>query len=120
MKAIHILVPQIEAALRDLLAALGAPVMIPDTDLGGFQVIGLGKILSHEIFHARTPKDLRFHLRALYSDRRGINLRNHLAHGLAHPELLNMGLSNWVVHTLLLIGMLHIEENAPNSPQNPA
>jgi hypothetical protein len=81
--------------------------MVADTDLSGFQVIRLGEILRHEIFGARTPKDFRFHVRALYGDPRGINLRNHLAHGLADPDLLHMGLANWVVHTLRLLGMLN-------------
>ena len=42
------------------------------------------------------------------SDPRGINLRNNIAHGLVRHELLNMGLANWVVHSLLLIAMLKI------------
>lgn len=108
VKCIHILVPQIETALRNLLAALGASVMKPDPDTGGFQVLGLGKILNHPIFRNHVPNDFRFHLRALYSDSRGINLRNDMAHGLVRHELLNMGLANWVVHSLLLIGTLRI------------
>ena len=108
VKCIHILVPQIETALRNLLAALGALVMKSDPDTGGFQVIGLGKILNHQSFRNHVPNDFRFHLKALYSDSRGINLRNDIAHGLVRHELLNMGLANWVVHSLLLIGTLRI------------
>jgi hypothetical protein len=109
VKAIHILVPQIEAALRDVLAALGAPVRKPDPDLGGFQVIGMGQVLNHAMFIERMPADVRFHFRALYSDARGINLRNHLAHGLVHPGLLGMGVANWVMHSVLLIGMIRVQ-----------
>jgi len=108
VKAIHLLIPQIEAALRDLLAALGGAVMVPDPDVGGFKAIGLGQVLNHPLFVDKVPKDIRFHLRVLYNDPRGINLRNELAHGLVRPELLNMGLANWVIHTVLLVGMLRV------------
>lgn len=107
-KAIHLIVPRIEAALRSLLAALGGTVMEPNSDVGGFMAIGLGKVLNNPIFREKVPKDICFHLRALYNDPRGLNLRNELAHGLVRPELLNVGLANWVIHTVLLLGLLSI------------
>ena len=110
VKAIHVLVPQVEAACRDLLAALGAPVMKHDAKTGGFEVIGMGAVLNHPAFRKGVPQDIRFHLRALYSDVRGVNLRNHLAHGMAHVGLMGMGLGNWVVHSILLLANLRIKQ----------
>ncbi len=111
VKAIHVLVPQLEAALRDVLAALGAPVMTRDPHTDGFKAIGMGAILDHQVFRGLALKDMRFHLRALLCDPRGINLRNHLAHGLVHPESFGMGLANWVIHSLLLVRKLRIRPN---------
>lgn len=111
VKAIHVLVPQVEAACRDLLVALGAPVMRHDPNTGGFEVIGMGAVLSNPVFREGVHNDIRFHLRALYTDPRGLNLRNHLAHGLAHVGLLGMGVANWVVHSILLLAMLRIRQN---------
>jgi hypothetical protein len=108
VKAIHLLVPQIEAALRNMLAALGGAVMEPNHDVGGFKALGLGQVLNNPIFREKVPKDICFHLRALYNDPRGLNLRNELAHGLVRPELLNMGLANWVIQTVLLLGLLRV------------
>ncbi|MBI2803131.1 MAG: DUF4209 domain-containing protein [Gammaproteobacteria bacterium] len=125
VEAIHILVPQIEAALRDILGGLGAATHYPDPKTGGFRVVGMGEILNHDAFKARAPNDIRFHFRVLFSDPRGINLRNHVAHGLAHPALFNMGLANWVIHSLLLIGVLRptaprdARENAPHDQPPP-
>lgn len=110
--AIHVLVPQIEAALRNLLAASGASVMIHDPNTGGFKAIGMGAILDHEIFRASVLKDIRFHLRALFCDSRGINLRNHLAHGIAHPKMFGMGLANWVIHAIFLLAALQVQSNS--------
>ncbi len=109
IKAIHVLVPQIEGALRALLSALGGAVVVPDPDVGGFKAIGLGPILTHPIFVEKVPRDVGFHLRALYNDPRGLNLRNELAHGLVRPELLNMGLANWVMHTVILVSKLRVK-----------
>ena len=110
VKAVHVLVPQVEAALRDLLAGLGAAVVRHNRRTGGFEVLAMGAVLSDEAFRAGVPKDFRFHIRALYSDPRGINLRNHLAHGLAHPRLFGRGLANWVVHSVLLLRTLRFRE----------
>ena len=125
VEAIHILVPQIEASLRDILGSLGAATHHPDPNTGGFRVVGMGEILNHDAFKARAPNDIRFHFRVLYSEPRGINLRNHVAHGLAQPSLFNMGLANWVIHSLLLIGVLRpsaptdARENAPHDQPSP-
>lgn len=107
-KCIHILVPQIEAGIRNLLADMGGSVMEADAKLGGFQAIGFGKIINNFLFQSKVDKDLRFHLKSLYSDARGINLRNDIAHGLINPEILNTTIADWVVHTLLLIGCLKV------------
>jgi hypothetical protein len=114
IKAIHVLVPQVEAACRDLLQALGASVRRLDPHAGGFEVIGMGAVVNHQKFRAGVPKDMRFSLRAFYCDPRGINLRNHLAHGMAHIGLFNMSVANWVVHSLLMLGMLRL--NASDQP----
>lgn len=110
VKAIHVLVPQIEAACRDLLSALGAAVRKPNPRTGGSKVIGLGEVLSHDKLKMGVPKDFRFHLKSLYTDPRGINLRNHLAHGLANEGVLGIGVANWVVHTILMLVILKIEQ----------
>jgi len=110
VKAIHVLVPQVEAACRDLLAALGAPVMRHEPKTGGFEVLGMGAVISHPAFRKGVPQDIRFHLKALYCDPRGINLRNHLAHGMAHIGILGMGVANWVVHSILLLAILRLNQ----------
>lgn len=109
VKAIHVLLPQAEAALRDLLAKLGGSVMRPDRHHGGFQAIGLGEVLSDEIFRAKVPEDVRFHLKVLLQDPRGINLRNEFAHGLAAPELFDRGIANWVVHLVIMLGVVRLQ-----------
>jgi hypothetical protein len=109
IKAISILVPQIEAALRDLLSALGGVVTRPDSHHGGFQVIPLGDVLSNDLMRSQVPEDIRFHLRVLLQDPRGLNLRNEFAHGLAAHEFFDRGIANWVVHAVIILGLMRIE-----------
>ncbi|WP_266158612.1 DUF4209 domain-containing protein [Dyella silvatica] len=106
IKAIHVLVPQVEAAFRGVLAASGASVRRPHPKVSGSKVIGFGDVLSQLLFKEGALKDVGFHLRALYTDPRALNLRNKLAHGLAHGATLNMGTANLVVHSLLLVTLL--------------
>ncbi len=102
VKAIHILVPQVEAALREILASMGASVLQPNREAGGFESIGMGEVLSHKTFKDKFNSTARHHLRSLYTHQKGINLRNKIAHGIAGEELLGRGISNWVIHSLLV------------------
>jgi hypothetical protein len=115
IKAIHVLLPQIEAALRDLLGALGGVVTKPDRHHGGLQSIGLGEVLSDELFRSQVPEDIRFHLRVLLRDPRGINLRGESLHGLATYEFFDRGIANLVVHAVLLLGLVSLRKaDEPN------
>jgi hypothetical protein len=110
IKAIHVLIPQVEAALRDVVRALGGAVMKPDGDGHGFQALTLGPLLRHERFVAGVPEDVRFHLSVLYQDSRGLNVRNEVAHGLAPMPLIDRAIANWVVHSILLVGLMRIQQ----------
>lgn len=108
LEAVHVLVPQVEAALRDVLAALGGAISQAKHNERGFQALLLGDILSHELFRLHISEDIRFHLKVLYQDHRGLNLRNDLAHGLAPFESFGPGLGRLVVHSVILIGTFRV------------
>lgn len=103
VKAAHVLVPQVEAALREWLSALGESPMARDPRAGGFKVIGLGDVLRSESFKEQVHPTLVHHFRAFYTEAKGLNLRNQLAHGLARSETLHRGTANWVIHSLLAL-----------------
>ncbi len=105
VKAVHVLVPQIERGLRGIVAKLGKPVTKSrptDVDVG--VAFGMGDILySEELTQALGP-DLTLYFLALYADPRGRNLRNRVAHGLIEPELCDGNLVRLLIHTLLVFG----------------
>ena len=103
VKAIHVLVPQVEAILRNMLSKMGISVRKYEPKVRGFQSIGMGSLLHDDAMKTVGLRDVRFHFLALYADPRAINLRNQLAHGLARSESLSIGVANWVVHSLLVL-----------------
>ena len=65
----------------------------------------MGDILANEKVLAAIGEDIALHFRALYSDPRGMNLRNRVAHGLYSPQSLNPHIVRLVVHSLLVLGV---------------
>jgi lysyl-tRNA synthetase class 1 len=109
LKAIHILIPQIERGLRNLVERVGRPPTKAHPRFKGAQVaISMGDIVfNKDTIAAFGPKgpNLALHLAALYADSRSMNLRNELAHGLLDWRAMHPGTLLWVVHTLLVLGL---------------
>jgi len=106
VKAIHVLVPQIERGLRSIVAQLGKPVTKAHPKIAGVSVaIGMGDILyTEEIVEALGP-DLTLYFLAAHADPRGWNLRNRVAHGQINPGSVNAHFVRWLIHTLLVFGV---------------
>ena len=104
LKAIHLLVPQIEVVLRNLLPLIGIPPVKsvprhPDiTD-----VKSMNNVLEEPRIREILPEDVWRYLTLFYIDRRGVNLRNDLAHGLIPPQGFNEYVSNRVLHSILVL-----------------
>lgn len=108
IKTTFILIPVIEAVLRDIYTAMGGNPLKPSPKSGGFDVIGMGQILSSRLFREGFQQDIRLHLEALYTDARGMNLRNELSHGLLHYARINQRTANLVIHTMLMLALLSL------------
>jgi hypothetical protein len=108
IKAMHVLIPQVEAAFRKMVGMLGLPTTEPHpqmTRARNARPFGkiLGDVSTATALQNHGP-DLVLHLRALYIDPRGYNLRNNLAHGLLPSANINATTSLLVIHSLLLLG----------------
>ncbi|WP_354097957.1 DUF4209 domain-containing protein [Bradyrhizobium sp. S3.2.12] len=106
VKAAHVIVPQVERALRKLAGDLGLPITRPHPTVSETSVaIGMGEILYNQRVVAALGPDVALHLQALYADPRGMNLRNEIAHGLMDAGQFYWHLSNLIVHSLLILGL---------------
>jgi lysyl-tRNA synthetase class 1 len=106
VKAVHVLVPQVEVALRGIAAGLGMPVTKPSAKAPGCSTaIGMGDLLYSGKLVEAIGADLTLHLLALYADPRGINLRNNVAHGLMPASHCTNAMAARLIHTLLMLGV---------------
>jgi lysyl-tRNA synthetase class 1 len=106
VKAAHVLIPQIERALRKIANGLGVPVTKPHPKVSGTSVaIGMGEILYNDKVAEALGLDTTLHFQALYADPRGMNLRNEIAHGLMDAGQFYWHLGNLIVHSLLILGL---------------
>jgi Domain of unknown function (DUF4209) len=105
VKAAHVLIPQIERALRKIADGLGVPVTKPHKVSGTSVAIGMGEILYNDKVAEALGQDATLHFQALYADPRGMNLRNEIAHGLVDADRFYWHLGNLIVHSLLILGL---------------
>jgi hypothetical protein len=106
VKAAHVLVPQVERALRKITDGLGLPTTKAHPRVSGTSVaIGMGEILYNEKVAEALGPDATLHFQALYAEPRGMNLRNEIAHGLMDSGQFYWRLGNLIVHSLTILGL---------------
>jgi Domain of unknown function (DUF4209) len=111
LKAIHVLIPQVEHILRRLLGILGRPTNKHSrSNTGVMQENSLDEVLGDPTMRTALGDDLHRYLSMFLVDRRGHNLRNRLAHGLMSLGDFHRGIGDRVVHVLLILGMVRQEE----------
>ncbi len=106
--AIHLLIPQLEEAIRNLLEVENIPTLKPNKSGNGFQLRILDDMLRDPIAIQLLTDDFANYLRILLTDNRGWNLRNDICHGIASPDLFNKITADRVLHTLLCFGVFRI------------
>lgn len=111
IKAIHVLVPQVEQTFRNLLALLRIPSeKTVKRHPGIMDVKNMNDVLSDERVKQALTKNLWRYLAVLYVDRRGLNLRNDLAHGLVGARAFNRQTADLVFHTFLALSLMRAWE----------
>jgi hypothetical protein len=111
VKAIHILIPRIEAALRALLGLLGLPTNKPmRSSKGVMQAKNLNDVLGDATVKAVLGEDSVLYLQTFLNDPRGQNLRNRISHGLTEKRYLSKPLADRVFHILLSLSLIRKQE----------
>lgn len=122
ISTIHILVSEIESAIRSMAKGLGISLQKPNR-MGGFNVKNLGDFLSEELLESCLTADVITYLRILLTDLRGTNLRNNTCHGLLPATSFNGFHSRRLMHVVLLLGLIRKakpnEDFPPDSDESP-
>lgn len=79
---VHLITPQIEAILRNILELNGELIYKYDSQKDGFNLITLGSILSNEHIKNTLDDNFIWYLKMFLVDSRALNLRNRICHGL--------------------------------------
>jgi hypothetical protein len=109
ISAVHILVPQIENAIRVLVETAGKSVLKSTTG-GGFNFRTLDDLLRDPLVSEVLGEDLVFYFRVLLVDPRGWNLRNCVCHGLCDNSEFSPSMSDRIVHILLCLSLVRKKE----------
>lgn len=109
VSAIHILVPQVEQCVRQLGAAIGAPIYSQRRG-GGLNLRTLDDLLRDAAVAAALGEDVSTYLRVLLTDARGWNIRNRVAHGLAPSSAFGVDVADRIVHALMTLALLRLQE----------
>lgn len=116
VKAVHVLIPQIEAALRALLGVLGLPTNKPmRSSKGVMQAKNLNDVLADPNVKEVLGSDAILYLQTFLNDPRGQNLRNRISHGLTEKRYLTKPLADRVFHVLLGLNLIRRKDAPPTS-----
>lgn len=105
LTAVHVLIPQIEEAIRNLIEISGGTVLKKNR-AGGYQLRTFDDLLRDQIVIDVLSEDFADYFRILLTDQRGWNIRNNVCHGLVGPHLFNFQLGDRVLHALLCLGFI--------------
>jgi hypothetical protein len=108
--AIHLLIPQIENAIRTIIEKTGGLVLKPARNNGGFHLKTFDELLRDEELKKSLGEDFANYFRILFTEQRGWNLRNDVCHGIANPGHFNYASADRVLHALLCLGFIRFEE----------
>lgn len=115
--AIHLLVPQVEDAIRNLIEDSGGFVMKFNKN-HWIQVKTFDELLRDEIIESALGEDCALYFRVLFTDSRGWNIRNNVCHGLSPIEAFSRQVSDRIIHSLLFLGILRKKSTTSNSTED--
>lgn len=104
--ATHVIVPQIENAVRKLLALLGQPTNKLGSQPGTMQEKNFNDILAEPVIKRIFPQDILTYYKTFLSDPRGFNIRNRLSHGLMKANDFTCFNADRVLHILLSLALI--------------
>lgn len=108
--AIHILIPQLEAAVRTLVEFSGGATLRKNRQ-GGLQLRVFDDLLRDDIVVKCLGNDMSYYFRVLLTDQRAWNLRNDVCHGICSSNKFNYVTADRVVHLLLCLSLIRNAEN---------
>lgn len=102
---IHLSIPQIEEAIRVLLKINGGVVSKKSRD-DSYKLKNIDELFRDKIIQDALWEDLSLYFKAILSDPRWWNLRNHLSHWISNPKVFSSFSAHRVLHILLCLWLI--------------
>ncbi|ACK72546.1 conserved hypothetical protein [Gloeothece citriformis PCC 7424] len=112
--AVHLLIPQIEAAIRNLVQ-MSNGVVLKSARGGGFHLKALDELLRSEQVKQSLGEDIALYLRVILTDQRGWNVRNNVCHGIFQQHLFSKSLTERLIHILLILAQLRLNNHSSST-----
>lgn len=104
---LHLVIPQIEEAIRNMVELNGGAVLKQKNEV--YQLKTFDELLRDEIISINMGQDVALYFRIIFTDQRGLNLRNTILHGITDRKSFTKTTSFRVLHCLLILGL--VQEN---------
>lgn len=105
---IHLIIPQFEESMRNLLEMNGGNILIDKSK--AYQLKTFHQVLEDPIVEEAFGESNIHYFKVLFTDSRGWNLRNRVAHGMYEPTLFNRQTAERLFHAILCLGMIRLIE----------
>lgn len=102
---IHLLIPQVENAIRNLVELLDKSTLESKKSNNTLQLKTLDTLLREKSL-LNISENFVYYMRVLYTDPRGWNLRNLVCHGLSPLKYFNPVTADRIFHSLIFIGSI--------------
>lgn len=107
----HLLVPQIECAIRNLVEMCGIPILQSPKNNQEYQLKTLGTLLRENVIKTIFNEDVVLYLKCVLTDQRALNIRNEICHGIIPPRYLVKSIANRLLHVLFILSMIRIQND---------
>lgn len=106
----HLIVPQIENAICNIVEMCGETVLRPQKDRKkGYQLKTLDDLLRQSSVVATLTDDGAYYLRLVLSDQKALNIRNLLCHGVLQPEYFDSRSAGRLLHVLIMLSLIRLQ-----------
>lgn len=105
----HLIVPQIENAIRKLAELSDSSILCSQKNGKSLQYKTLDTLLRDTHVVKVLTTDIAFYFRLILTDPRGYNIRNILCHGVAAPEYFGIDESVRLLHVLMILGCYRLK-----------
>ncbi len=112
--AIHLLVPQIESVIHNLVKLNGGDIY-EENRFGGLQLKFFERLLSDNGVSKYFDEDIISYYRIILTDQRGFNIRNDVCHGILLQERFDWLYAVRIIHILLCLSQAKALQDSPDS-----